>query len=121
MAKLIVILDRRPRNDGDGARLEFGIAFRLVVPAGRAPFYANPNATSTVKAADTADVNELKAGTLVEVVDSVTFPAGTAIAVIETGLANRHATMQAALNADPTYARYGSSWDGTTWTRTTNP
>lgn len=115
MARKIIILDRVGFPSDDA----FRVAFWLDVPVARRPFYANAAFVSAVEGTEAPDVVELAAlrdGAVSEVVDAVYLPAGTTLAAIRTRLAAHHAVLQAEVTNKNLWARYGTFWDGTTWT-----
>lgn len=112
MARKIIILER-VAMPSDRA---FRVAFWLDVPAARRSFYANANATSAVVGATQAEVDALKAGSVVEVLEALNRPTGTTQAAMQSALQSRHTQLQQDLIDRNPYERYGTSWDGTTWT-----
>lgn len=97
----------------------FRVAFWLDVPAARQTFYANASATSAVKGATQAEVDAIKAGQVVEVIETLPRPAGTTIGEFRNDAEARYAQLQAELvNRNP-FARYGTFWDGSSWTPVT--
>lgn len=113
--KKVIILERSPE------RLEFRYALWGDVPAARQEFFADPARESVYKDASAAEITALQNGSVAERVGIAAYPAGTAIAVIQTELANLWTAFQAELNvatnsAQNPYQRYGTTWDGTTWT-----
>lgn len=116
MAKKIIVLEHLSWPSD----LNYRIVFWLDVPAARQSLYANPAATSAFKNATTQELAALTSGAVVEQVISVFYPAGTALSpTITNDLAARWNAAQATLNAQNPYDRYGTSWDGTTWTPVT--
>lgn len=115
MARKIIILDRV----GMPSDRAFRVAFWLDVVAARRSFYANANATSAVVGATQAELDALKNGSVVERVEAILRPAGTSQAAMQTTLEARHAQYQQELTDRNPWERYGTSWDGTTWTSVT--
>lgn len=110
MAKRIIILEKvNPTN--------WQTVFWMTVPAARVSFYANPDAGSAYKLASAEELGALRDGTVLERVDTVSVPPGATLAQITTALQNRWTALQADVDAETTYSRYGSYWDGTTWTQ----
>jgi len=115
MARKIIILDRiNLPSDQD-----FRVAFWLDVPVARQPFYANAAATSAVIGATQAEIDAIKSGAVVEVIEGIPGRANATIAAVRAALVTRHGVLQARLVAQNPYERYGTSWDGTTWTAVT--
>lgn len=113
--KKVIILERSTE------RLEFRYALWGDVPAARQEFFADPARTSAYKDASAAELTALQNGSVAERVGVAGYPAGTAIAIIEGELQAAWTAFQAELNvaansAQNIYQRYGTVWDGTTWT-----
>jgi hypothetical protein len=110
MAKRIIILERvNPTN--------WQACFWLTVPAARVSFHANPDATSAYKLASAEELGALRDGTVIERVDTVSVPQNPNLAQIAAALQARWTAMQADVDAENTYGRYGTFWDGTAWTQ----
>ena len=107
MAKQIIILETT-----DKGRLR--AAFWLAVPAARQPFYANSN-VSAYKDATTQEATALQSGAVKEEVATFVI-GGLTAGQIRTLLQGEFTRRQAELNAYNPWARFGTSWDGTTWT-----
>src|SRR5262245_1527606 len=94
--------------------------FRFVmwadVPAARQSRYADPNKVSVWTGATTQDNTDLKAGVFTEKVSTQRIVPGTPMAQIEVFLQNQWSAFQNEINAANPWQRYGSTWDGTTWT-----
>lgn len=112
MARKIIVLDQTPA----GNDIVFGVAYWLDVPAARQALLANPGTRSRVSDITPGELTALQNGSIVEQGDTIQFAANTSLGAMETELQSQFATRQAALNADKTKQRYGSAWDGTTWT-----
>ena len=112
MARKIIILERlNIPSDQD-----YRVAFWLDVPVARRPFYANAAATSAVKDATQAEIDAIKAGAVVEETMVVPARASATQAVLLAALVTRYNARQAEITARNPWARYGSFWDGTSWT-----
>lgn len=109
MAKQIIVLEQSAPN-------LFNVAFWLAVPTVRQPFYVNAAATSRYKDASAPELAALQSGAVVEQVAEFSYPAGTAIGAVMALLQTEFATRQAKVTAANPWSRYGSFWDGTTWT-----
>lgn len=115
MARQIIILDRVGFPSDDA----FRVAFWLDVPVARRPFYADAAFVSAVMGTEAPDVLELAAlreGAVKEIVETIYLPTNTTLAAIRTRLAARRAELQAEVTAKNLWARYGTFFDGTTWT-----
>ena len=111
----IIILDRpEPENQR---------VYRYVlwadVPVARQPFYAaltGPTFASAWKDALAADNTALQNGSVVEKVDTIQVPASATLAEIRSFLQARWTNFQASITSINPWQRYGTTWDGTTWT-----
>lgn len=116
MARRIIILDRIPMN----GRLAFNYALWADVPAARQPFYANPSAKSAWTGASTQENAAIASGAILESVGAYqdrTPRATETIADVRAALQAAWAAFQDQVtNADVKWSRYGTSWDGTSWT-----
>jgi hypothetical protein len=106
MAKQVIILDMQ------GGRVRY--ALWATVPAGREAFYARTGATSAWTGASQAENDAIAAGTVTEFID-VLGSNGTN-AQIRAALEARWADYQAEITARNLWSRYGSFWDGASWT-----
>lgn len=86
------------------------------VPTARQSYYANASNKSAWTGATSADNGNLVSGAMVEKVDSLRIPNGTTLAQIEAFLQIRWTNFQSDITAANPWIRYGSTWDGTTWT-----
>jgi hypothetical protein len=109
MAKQIIILERPDVN-------RFTACFWLAVPVARQPIYVNAGATSSYKQASAGEITALQSGAVVEQTADMVFLATTTLAQIKTALIAEHAQRQAALDAANPWDRYGTFYDGTSWT-----
>lgn len=112
MARKIIILDRTDMPSDQNYR----VAYWLDVPVVRQSFYADPAAKSAVVGASVPEVAALTAGQVVEVVETIKRTTGATLAALRTAMVARLAALQADLTARNPYDRYGTSYDGTTWT-----
>ncbi len=116
MARKIIILDRVGYPSDDAYR----VAFWLDVPAARQPFYADATFTSAVigtEAPGAGELTALRSGAVVEQVDTIWMPAGTSLAQRAARLQAEFNSRQIEVNNRNVWARYGTTWDGTTWTQ----
>ena len=109
MAKQIIILDHL----GPG---RFRFALWAAVPAGRQVFYAQAGKVSAWTGASLVENQALALGQVAEFVDTTAFTPGTSLAQVQTGLQQQWQDFQAEISAANRWVRYGSFWDGTTWT-----
>lgn len=108
-AKRVIILDQVDQR-----------TFRYVlwadVPVARRPFYAVAGKTSVWTGAAATDNAALTNGSVVERVDHVVVPEGTSLPDVRTLLQAQWVGFQDEITASNPWSRYGSFWDGTTWT-----
>lgn len=102
-----------------GEPADYRVAFRLDVPVARRVFYANAAATSSVVGATPEEVAALQAGEIFEVVRTFPRDNGTTVAQLRTALVETHGRLQDRLTTNNIWNRYGTSWDGATWTAVT--
>ena len=110
MARTIFLLDRVAES-GDCR-----VVFWLDVQASRQRFYANTAATSAFLDATQPEIDAIKAGTVIEVVERANRPSGQGLPALRNALEARRAELQAALDTNNVWHRYGSFFDGTAWT-----
>ncbi len=118
MPRLNVIVLDKNATDTDGNTWNF--ALWADVPVARQSHYANASLTSAWSGATAADNTALQNGSVVEKVSSQRVPQGTTLAQFETFLQNQWTLYQNYITAYNPWIRYGSTWDGTTWTVTNN-
>lgn len=116
MMRRIVFLERVGMPSVDRS---YRIAFRLTVPEARRSFYATASATSADRFAPEAEITALRAGEVVEVVDTLTAPAGATDEQAFALLQGSHARRQKELEDRNPFDNYGTNWDGATWQRVT--
>ena len=112
MSRQIIILDRL-NEPGD---MTFRYALWATVPPARVSAYANANAVSAFKNATTQEIALLQAGSVVEKVDVLNAQIGTSIGVIQASLIAAFNDFQSQVNSRNPTVRYGTSWDGSSWT-----
>ena len=117
MARKIIILEQQPKLPGEVA---FRFAMWADVPAARQARYANPAFVSAVAGLSQAELDELRAGQIVEQVEDARWPAGTTVPSIQALLVTRFQAFQAEVTAANPWQRYGTNWDGSTWTPVNN-
>jgi len=108
MAKQIVVLETTAKN-----RLR--VAFWLSVPVARQPFYADSNKKSRYKDATAGELSAITSGAVAEQVGEFTVD-GLTITQVRALLSAEFTKRQNDINTYNPWSRYGTSWDGTTWT-----
>lgn len=108
MARQIVILEKLP------GPVTFRYLLWAAVPAGREKFYADAAKVSSFLDTTAPELSALRAGTVVERVETGSWP-GLTLAQVQAQLVTRWTAFQAEVTADTTWQRYGSAFDGTTW------
>src|SRR5882757_4442378 len=98
----------------------YRVALWADVPAARQSFYANANLKSAWINATAADNTALQNGSLTEKVITQRVPSGATLPQIEAALQVIQQSFQAQVTAFNPWVRYGSTWDGTTWTVLSN-
>lgn len=86
------------------------------VPTARQPYYATPTFVSAYKDATAEELTALRSGAVVEQVGVIPRQAGATLAQIRTDLIGRFTVFQNSITNYNPYDRYGTSWDGTSWT-----
>ena len=104
----IIILDKT----GD----KLNVAMWADVPVERQPFYADPAKTSAWKDALAADNTALQTGAVVELLRHFDFPGGENLAGVKSELVAAWNGFQAKVTASNPWRRYGTVWDGASWT-----
>lgn len=125
MARQIIILTQDASHAPD---VRFQAAFWLTVGASRQAFYANAQFTSAVRdgSVSAGELTSLQTGAIVEVIRQFGYPAGTTLPAIEADLQAQFTALQTSFTnqsgdfAAQTLTRYGSFYDGSTWTLKAN-
>jgi hypothetical protein len=115
MARQIIILEQ----PGLPSDLRYNVAFWLAVPATRQAYYADPAFKSAVVGITGPELTALQSGQVLERIEEVSYTKGTGMAAITADLERRYTELQGFLTAQNPFNRYGSFWDGTTWTQVT--
>lgn len=113
MPRRIVILKRI----NEPSDLAFEFVLWADVPAARQPFYADPAATSAYAEATAPEIDAIRTGAIAERKESGTAAAGTPLAQIYAKLEVRWQRWQDEVDTRNPWVRYGTYWDGTTWTQ----
>lgn len=108
----IVVLDRTSLNPPT-----FRFLLRADVPLARQPYYANAEFVSAYPDTPQADLTALRAGQVVERVDSVNV-GGSTVPQIKAELVSAQEAFQAQVNSQAAnqWRYWGTSYDGATWT-----
>jgi len=109
MPKRIIVLEKTTPN-------MFHVAFWVTTPAPRIAYHANASATSAYKQATAEELGALQDGSVVERVETVSVPPAATLPQMQAQLEGIWQTFQTALDNEATFTRYGTYWDGTTWT-----
>jgi|SRR5215831_5199290 len=117
MPRLRVIVLAQEANNS----LTYNVIYWADVPSARQTFYANASATSVWPGATATDIQNLQNGSVVEQGQTLAFQPGTGLAQIETILQREWQNYQTYITNFNPWVHYGSTWDGTTWTITSNP
>ena len=112
MAKKIIILER----DLSPGLTNFRYALWVDVPAARQSFYAGDDEESEYKDANALELAALRAGSVVELVEEMSFSSCKDIEQVLVELTERFKLAQEEIDADNPWDRYGTFWDGDTWT-----
>lgn len=118
MAKKIIVLDQLDHVEGRaGETITLKVCLWASVPVGREASYADATFSSEYRDATTAEKDALKAGSVVERVLTKEWVPGTEDSVIDADLVAVFNAFQAEIDAKNVTKRYGTSWDGTLWSR----
>ena len=109
-SKLIIVLNK---NKQTGL---FRCALWADVPATRQPFYADAGAKSSWTGASVAENTAIAEGQVAERVIDVPVSDGATPAQLRSELLNQQVRFQAEITDRNPWIRYGSFFDGTTWT-----
>ena len=116
MARKIIILESNPVTAGE---IAFRYAMWADVPAARQSRYADATLTSQVVGATAGELTALRNGSVVEKVEEARFGAST-VPAVQALLINRFNAYQTEITAKNPWQRYGTSWDGSSWTAVNN-
>jgi hypothetical protein len=116
MARLrIIILDSTP-DDADTYR----VVLWADVPLARQSWYAQTGAVSAWKDALAADNTAIANGSVAETVSVIRVIKGSGQAARQQVLQDAWTQWQTFITQNNPWQRYGSTWDGTTWTNANN-
>lgn len=119
MATRKIIVLQREDDPSQSGNIHYLFLYWLTVPTARQPFYANASFVSLAigtETPSTGDLASLRSGALVEEQHDAFWINGTPISQIQSDLINDYNASQARINAYNPWVRYGTSWDGTSWT-----
>jgi hypothetical protein len=116
MAKKIIVLERI----GEPSDESYNYVLWASVPAGREPAYANAAKTSAYKDATAAELTALETGTVVERTGTIQYQSGGG-ANIKQDLQRLFNDFQQEITKANPHDRYGTSYDGSTWTNAGTP
>ncbi len=108
-SKRIIILEQQDTNT-------YRYAMWADVPAARQVFYADANAVSAWKDAQTADNTALQNGSVVERTAIFSVPATDSLNAIKARLQDLWTAFQNDVTNNNHWSKYGTFWDGTSWT-----
>ena len=109
--KKIIILEQTDVSN----TFSFKYALWANVPAGREIVTTSSSAYTGATAAENV---EIQAGRVLERIDAAIFPTGATQGVIAGELQKIFVAFQTQINNQNKTSRYGTSWDGTSWTIT---
>lgn len=113
MPKWIIILERI----NEPSDMAFRYVLWAEVPITRQAFYADPEATSAYKEATAEELAAIRSGAVREHCDSATYPKDMPLAQILTDLERQWQIFQNQVSSYNPWLRYGSYWDGDSWTQ----
>lgn len=100
-----------------GADSDVQYSFYLYPPAANQKFYRQPNGQPSGNVATAQEITDYKNGVFIEEPGAFQVPSGWTNAQIRTELQNRYTARDTTFQAEQAkWNRYGSVWDGTTWT-----
>lgn len=111
MARKIIILDRVD----EPSDLNFNVVFWLTVKTVRQVYNADATKVSKVKDATTQEIQDIKDGKIVEVLEKASFPSSAQSTDVRTKLVARYNELQADLDTKNPWKFFGTFWDGTAW------
>lgn len=115
-AKRIIILENKTNpNEGNEAARRFTVVLWADVPLERQGFYAT-TAVSAWKGASSLENGDLQAGRVAEKRHDVAFRFNISLAEAQANLQTIWQSYQDEITTLNPWNRYGTLWDGTTWT-----
>lgn len=116
MARKIIVLDRTNRSP---ALVGYRYALWADVPAARQKFCVDAAKTLRVLDPTAQELADFRAGKFLEKIEEQQWRIGTPVADILASLVAAFGAWQQYVNTDNPWDRYGSYWDGTSWTAVT--
>ncbi len=118
-SKRVIVLERQLKQEdqrGNQSPQFWEYVLWADVPATRQTFYANPTATSAVRGIAAGDLTAIQNGSVVESRRILQVDKGTTIAQLQTTLELEWTQYQSFVSTFNPWNRYGTFWDGTSWT-----
>lgn len=108
MAQTIIFMEQT----GMPSDLNYRVVFWLDVPAARQAYYAKKQAASVsaYREASQAETDAIRAGQIIEVVETIPRVAGTPLSTVKQAARDRLSALQADLLANNPFNRYGTRW-----------
>lgn len=113
----IIVLER---ISDDSATDSYKYIMWADVPASRQIHYASSAKVSAWANASSQDNANLQSGSIAELSEIQRVPIGWTLGQIETVLQNKWTTYQSYITSHNPWQRYGTTWDGSTWTVVNN-
>jgi len=118
-SKRVIVLERllnREVNMGDQAPQLWSYVLWVDVPAARQSFWANTGATSAVRNIASSDLLAIQNGSVVERVGVLEVDKGATLGQLQTQLQITWTAYQTEITNYNPWNRYGTFWDGASWT-----
>lgn len=113
----IVALEKADPEKADAENRGFRVALWVVPPVQRQPYWKLAAPAKSQYANATQEENDAIAnGALVESVETITLPSSMTMAEFQAVAEQRWTTFNTQVQAYNPWRRYGTKWDGTTWT-----
>jgi hypothetical protein len=110
MAKQIIIMTKHAEF------AQYRVAYWVPVPVERQPFYVSPTKVSEWKGASSLENQDLQTGAVVEIVETVSVPEGASVAEMQAVVLDRYNVLVAEITTKNQWGRYGTYYDGSSWT-----
>jgi hypothetical protein len=110
VAKQIIVLTKHAEL------AQYRVAYWIPVPVARQPFYVAPTKTSEWKGASALENQDLQTGAVVEIVETISVPEGASLAEMQAIVQDRYNILATEIDAKNQWGRYGTYYDGVTWT-----
>lgn len=97
--------------------LNYHVLYRIPIPSQRQKYYAKPGAaTAFLDEADAALNSQLQSGAVLEISDTINLKLGTSDNAAGQEAIKRYNILVAQITTNNPYVRYGTGWDGTSFT-----